>query len=353
MSYRITPADIDTIEPVLVRLWSDNLSMRHPPRDKYLWYYRNNPLGKAAAFILETCNTEGHSDPVGSCGIGPRTIYVQGQPLRGGLYADFTVDKAHRTVLPALMLQRALAEYAQQHFDLAYAYPNDAAVGIFSRIGYGVLGRAGRSVRILRSRDFIARVIPMAPVAAAVSIVADLGLTIRDRILAARGPGVRLEWTADVDSRFDTLFEEVRGRYRIIGERSQAFLRWRFVNRIGVPHRIAALVDGSSGAVRAYGVVAEREHGSVLLADFLARTDDDLGFLLDRLSVTLRSEGYSTVVTYFLGSGRVAATLASHGFRFRNAGKFIVVGTSSSSPVDRAALSNTEDWYLTEADRDN
>ena len=106
--------------------------------------------------------------------------------MTAGLFADFTVDKAHRTVLPALMLQRALAEYAQKHFDVAYAYPNDAAVGIFSRIGYEVLGRAGRYVRVLRSADYLRRAIPMAPVAAAVSVAADLGLNIVDRMFAVR-----------------------------------------------------------------------------------------------------------------------------------------------------------------------
>jgi hypothetical protein len=353
MTYRITQSNSDTREAVLVRLWSDNLSMRHAPRDKYRWYYCNNPLGQAAAFILEKSDTHGVSHPVGSCGIGPRTIYLEGQPLKAGLYADFTVDKAHRTVLPALMLQRALAEYAQQNFDMAYAYPNESAVGIFSRIGYGVLGRAGRYVRVLRSRDFLRRVIPIAPLAALLSIGVDLLLNLRDRLMAARGGGARFEWIGEVDVRFDRLFQGVRSQYRIIGERDQAFLRWRFLERVGISHRIAALVDRTSGAVRAYGVVAEREPGTVLLADFLADTDKDLGHLLDRLAVALRREGYSTVLTYFLGSSRITATLASHGFRFRSAGKFIVLGTSSSSPVERAALSNIEDWYLTEADRDN
>ena len=353
MSYRITRSDIDTIEPVLVRLWSENLSMRHAPRDKYVWYYRNNPLGQAAAFILEKSDADQGAEAVGSCGIGPRAIYVDGRPLTAGLFADFTVDKAHRTVLPALMLQRALAEYAQQQFDVAYAYPNDAAVGIFSRIGYEVLGRAGRYVRVLRSADYLRRAIPMAPVAAAVSVAADLGLNIVDRMFAVRGAGMRLDWVADVDERFDRLFEEVRPQYRIIGDRRQGFLRWRFVNRCGVPHRIAALVDVATGAVHAYGVIAEREPGSALLADFLARTNEDLGILLDRLAVALRREGYSSVRTYFLGSAPVTATLTSHRFRFRNPGKFIVLGAGSSAPAERAALMQVNDWYLTEADRDN
>jgi hypothetical protein len=350
MPYRITQPDVSHLESELVRLWSQNLRMQTAPHSKYLWYYCNNPLGRASTFVVESSDDLA-TQIVGSCGIAPRVVYVHGVPRRAGLLADFTVDKAHRTLLPALMLQRAMAAHAAQNFDFAYAYPNASAVGIFSRIGYQLLGRSGRYVRLLRASRFAHRVIPVKPLADTAGSVADFGLRIVDRVRARRGRSrLRLDLSPRIDERFDRLFESVRGRYTTIGERSAQFLQWRFLDRPGVNGRIAALLD-TAGDVRAYAALTDKEPGTVLLADFLALTLGDLGILLDRLAPVLRDQGYHSVLTYFLGATDVADALTARSYRFRGPGKYIVINSGTS--VTTETLKDTGGWYLTEADRDN
>src|SRR4026209_2583066 len=103
MAYRVHPADPATAQTHVERLWTRNLAMRVEPRHKFQWYYRDNPLGAATAFLLES-DDGGEAAVVGSCGVGPRLLWINGQPVTAGLLADFTVEKAHRTVLPGLML---------------------------------------------------------------------------------------------------------------------------------------------------------------------------------------------------------------------------------------------------------
>jgi hypothetical protein len=339
----------------LVRLWSQNLGMRGNPQDKFDWYYAGNPLGPAAAFFLDHEAPGLSPEVVGCCGIGARTLFYEGTPVGAGLFADFAVQKAHRTVMPALMLQRALCDYARERFPVAYGFPNEAAVGIFGRIGFPLLGRTSRFVRVLRHRPFVERRLPRLP-----RIAARMGGAALDLLTSLRRFGRvpaemrahRLEWTDRVDERFDELWQRVRPRYVLIGDRSAAFLRWRFVDRPGLPSEIATLVD-RAGVLRAYAVVTQKTPGEALIADFLADSDAALQALLERLSPVLRRKGFSAAVTYFLGSKGVGEVLVSAGFAFRNLAKFVVVGTGSGSPLDQSKLLQVSSLYLTEADRDN
>jgi hypothetical protein len=342
-------SDIDAAGPTLVGLWSRNLNMRGDLWNKYTWYYRSNPLGPATAFVLESQTGQ----IVGCCGLGSRILYVDGAPVPSGLFADFAVDKEHRTVMPALMLQRKLCGHVLDVFRLGYAFPNDAAVGIFARIGFPALGRMSRHVKVLRYGVFLDRRAPKF-VASAAGTALDAVTAIGDASGArARARDYRLAWVDDCDARFDRLWEAARRRYRVIGDRSAVFLGWRFVNRLGLRYEIATLQRRESNDIAAYAVVLEREPGSVLIADFLALSDDYLGALLLHVANALRRRGIHSLVTAFLGNRGVLATLASCGFRLRHESKFVVVGSAPDLPVDKTLLAARDQWYLTEADRDN
>lgn len=335
----------------MVRLWTDNLRMRGDPRDKFRWYYSGNPLGPAHAFLLECERESAGRQVVGCCGIGPRLLHARGRALRAALFADFAIDKGHRTVMPALMVQRRITEYTRAEFDTAYAFPNSAAVGVFGRIGYRLLGRAGRYVKLLRHAGFLRRYLRHAGVARAAARVPDALTATAERVRASVLPRrLALQWTRQIDARFDRLADEARHTFPNLGDRSSQFLRWRFTERPGVPSEVAALVDGETGEVRAYAAVVRKVEGVALVADFLGRREEDLANLFRALAPALRERGFDSSVAYFLGDPRVSRLLEEEGFLFRNLAKHVVV---SSGPGLPAELDRVENWYLTEADRDN
>jgi hypothetical protein len=353
MTYRVRRSESSAVEQTLVRLWDDNLQMRGDPREKFEWYYRDNPLGPATAFLLEHASAEGVSQIVGSCGVGSRRVFAAGQPLTAALFADFTVDKAHRTLMPAMILQRALCTYATGSHDFAYAFPNDAAVGIFNRIGLPTIGRARRYVKVLRSASIVRRHVPWGPAATIAGALIDRALHASDVLRGGGRRRYRLEWLDDPDDRFDRFWSRTQPRWKVIGDRSAAFLRWRFTKRPGVPARLAALSARDTGEIHAYAAVVEKDPGEALIADFLASSDEALSMLLARMGPALAKQDYTRAVTYFLGPRHVDDALRRAGFQFRKDAKFVIVGAREGAPVGMDLLGRAEEWYLTEADRDN
>ena len=338
---------------LLAALWTRNLQMRGEPRDKFTWFYQGNPAGAATAFVLRHTADTTASAIVGGCGLGTRNVLVGGRQMTAGLMADFSVDSAHRTVMPALLLQRALCTEALRRYPLAYAFPNAAAVGIFGRIGFQPLGRMRRFVKVLRSAHYLRNRIP-APVAAVAGPPLDLVSRVGEatRVLSPGTRRYQLNWVTDVDDRFDRLWQRVSVQLPFIGVRDSAFLRWRFVTRPGRPGQIAALVD-AAGELQAYAAIIEKQPGMAFLADFLASSDAALSALLNQLVVALRRKPYHAITTVFMGPENIQRVLSASGFQRRGEAKFAVIGKREDQ-ADHAALpSKPEDAYLTEADRDN
>jgi hypothetical protein len=351
-TYAVRRCDATEVRETLTGLWRRNLHMRGDLLDKYRWFYTGSPHGAAQAFVLEA-TTESGRDQVGCCGLGQRNIYVDGALRRAGLLADFAVDDGHRSALPALTLQRALAEYARREFDLTYAYPNDSAIGVLRRVRYTVAGTVARYVRILQSADYVQRHVRPRPIASLVAAAADGVRSLGERQQAWRHGRLRFEWLEDADSRFDALQERARAPYRLIADRSQQFLRWRFTRRPGVAAQYAVITDPRTDDLAAYAVIIEKDPGAAIVADFLAATLGDLRALVRRLWPELRRKRFKTATAFFLGSPAVAAALVEAGFTPRPGAKSVVVTAGESGLVDQAALSATDAWYLTEADRDN
>jgi hypothetical protein len=351
MKYSVTHIDDPAErEETLFRLWSGSqLHATDDPRHKYRWFYCDNPVGPATAYFL----TEESSGAVGCCGLGSRLVWIDGSPKPVGLFADFAVEPAHRTAMPALILQRALCSGAQQRYPLTYGFPNAAAVGIFKRIGFPLLGTMSRYVRVLRHATFVKRVVPFAPLANVLGGLLDVGARLRDRARSVvRRSGHRLEWLSAPDARFTQCFERARGRHRFISDRSADTLRWRFTQRPGRPSEFAVLL-GADDAVLAYAAIRPKEGGVALIADFLAVDGEALGELLFLLLRALRRRGFESMMTFFLGPPWIEAILLAHGFVLRESAKFVAVGAGAGLSVPDDDLTRVTDWYLTEADRDN
>jgi len=333
---------------LLVDLWKRNLQMRGNPRDKFDWYYRSNPVGPADAFLLDHVDG-GTSTVVGCCGIGRRQMFIDGTPIVAGLFADFAVDKEHRTTLPALKLQRALCDYGLTHYPLTYGFPNEAAVGLFGRIGFPVIGRMSRYVRVLRFSPYLQKRAPQ-PLARLAAMPLDTASLVYHGARLTRRRQA-LAWIADVDDRFDELAADVRTRYRLLGDRSKAFLRWKYVTRPNAGAAIATLVDGDR--LEAYAVVVNKEPGVAMIADFLGRSPEATGDLFIRLASALRRRGFASAATVFLGDAAIAAALARAGYSLRGPGKFVVAAAGRESAIDATATQEPGGLYFTDADRDN
>ena len=87
----------------LERLWDANLTLESHPADKFGWLYAEAPVVPATVFVLRADGAA-----VGTAGVGVRRFQLGADVGEAGLLADLAVDKAHRSVGPALALVRAV-----------------------------------------------------------------------------------------------------------------------------------------------------------------------------------------------------------------------------------------------------
>jgi hypothetical protein len=319
---------------VITGLWARTLAQPGDLRAYFRWYYEDNPLGAATCFLLYSDTGEA----VGCAGLGRRTFYQAGRPLQAALLGDFAVLPQHRTLMPALLLQRAVRGHARGAFDLAYGFPNQQALPVVRRVGFQPVGVMGRYVRPLRHGPVLARHLPALPFPAAFGRALDLGAAAA-RALRGRSRGrARLDWLDDFDARFDRLWAAEHRRHPLIADRGAAFLRWRFSRKPGERFAIAALLIDD--ALAAYAVL-QWEGQRVHLRDLFG-TAPGLELLLLRLQSELYRAGAEAISVRFLGADWLVALLRRAGFRPREADRAVVFDPPPAA----------DQLYITDADED-
>ena len=349
--YTVKRSDPKSAADDLLRLWRDNLSVLDDVRQKFDWTYYDGPERPSEVYLLAS-DADGAARIVGTAAVGIRRFQMGERVGRAALLADLAVDRAHRTLLPALMLVREIRSDALASFDLIYGFPNKYAQGVFRRVGYKELGTMTRYVRVLRHTPYVARVLrlPLLPRLGGPLIdLATLGRRVPAMFKINRT--CRLGWLPDVDERFDRLWEEARSDYRRIGHRGSAFLRWRFLRHPSSRFAVAALIRRDREASLAAYAIVQRDGGVAHIADLFGRTGD-LGDLLDLMIGSLWRQGVASISFWFLGSGRVVRLLTERGFKKRESTRSVVFEAGASLTAEGADLADVEGWHLTEGDED-
>jgi hypothetical protein len=351
--YAVRAAEPTSVAADVTALLARNLGAScTDPQGRLEWFYLAGPFGPGVAHVLEhrEATDGGSALPVGCMGLGVRRYWYRGRPLDVAVFGDLAVDQRHRSLGPAMMLQRATRAYAQEHFDLCLGYPNAKARPVVLRLGFRELGGMGRWVVPLRFAAQIGRRLPAATSAAAGFVLdAVAGALWRGRRLLARGR-YQLEEADEPDARFDRLADEARALFPITAVRASDFLRWRFLRQPGrAPCRFYNLI-GPDGALAAYAAV-ERDGGIAKLRDLFGRDADAIGLLLDTLLPRLRRAGADAAWFSTIGPRWLEGLLVKRGFVQRES-RSVVVDWGRSPPDPAQTLLDSTRWYLTEADED-
>jgi hypothetical protein len=264
-----------------------------------------------------------------------------GRAVDAGLLADFAVMASHRSLLPALTLQKAVRRLGLQRHAFIYGMPNPKAVPVLKRLGYAVLGRLVRHVRVVRHEDYLARRLPRALARAAAPFL-DVAAGLADRVRAGRGHAWR--WSEAPDERFDALFASIAPAHRCIAVRDTGFLRWRFVEQPGSTCRFLLFERVVDRSLAGYAV-CERDGAVLHVRDFLAPTEH-LPTLMAAVCVAARQSGASSVSVESGSADAVARALARAGFSPRSERPVYGVAGEGVAGEDLDA------WFLTAADED-
>jgi len=344
MSYRVLEADLHHDRATVLDLWKQNLPGASPER--YAWLYES---GSATGWTVHSAE----GDVVGAAGLMARWIKVFDEVLAAGQAIDLNVQENHRTIGPALGLQRALTGMVKQdRIDFLYSFPNPQSEPVQRRVGFQVLDHLGRWARPLRFGETLRSWVGHPLLQKMPSALVDPCLYLRSpETFYRRRADVRVHVTDHFDGRFDALWKTASPRFPVVGERTSAYLTWRFRQCPDACYRVLCL-SNAEDELLAY-LVYHRRGGMVHVGDFFFADIGHLEQLLGEFLRLMRSEKAEAIIAIYLGSSEVCRTLKRFGFWQRPCTwKTLLYVDRQPLGEQRDGMFDRENWHLTQADID-
>ncbi|MGE5612013.1 MAG: hypothetical protein ACM359_22390 [Bacillota bacterium] len=350
--YRVIQADIERDREAILDVWRRNLAEYFTPGQenaKFAWYYQNNPYGSGRCWLL--LKTPG-DHVIGATGLGLRRISIAGTPQLVGLASDLAVDREHRTLLPALMLQRAALTSLQKDLAFIYGLPNPKATSVLHRVGYQSPGSLVRYAKVLNLERYLQNIGPLRLLARGAAAVLNPALRLASAETWRRPCNHNLCELPQFDDRFDDLWQRASSASPLIGHRTREFLRWRYTQCPLLQYRILALLDQHQDRLLGYLVCYNANPHELTIADILAdgpqRTLDDL--LAQSISFA-RTHRFHVVYCRLFGSPRMQELLARFGFRRRQAETPLVIALGRDGSPSLSA-DQIQQWHFLLGDED-
>ena len=310
------------------------------------WLYSNNPAGAALVCVMHHNQSQAE---VGLIAIVRRQIWTRSGIASVGMFCDLVIDKAHRTLGPALKLMEvAIAAADENQIQRVDSLPSPSSVVLFKRLPKTQEGSIGVFRRYFDWNPQFASRLPK-PLALVVSNVVGLldaiSLRVKDAIRRCFFITREPEYFS---SEYDELWASSRTNYDEIGVRDSQFLNWRFGEGANYAHKIFAIYSRDGEKVVGYIAYREIENNSVLISDFLCRNS---GFsersLINAFCFHAYKNGYKKISVLFCGNKKTIRNLMLTGF-IRVGSEAIHSRYSSHSNLS-LKLSRT---HLTRADQD-
>ncbi len=291
---------------------------------RYQWLYRENPFGKARAWIA--CDKNDHA--IGMAALFPRDIYCAGAVVPGCVLGDLCVAPEQRTLGPALQLQRACLRPVQAgEFAIAYDFPSQTMLAIYKHLGIEPIVQSVRMAKVLRA-DRISGQLKVEGVSRALVSTANFVLGLEDRASAAPA---KVEFSVHeglCGPEYSELAEEVGASLADCTVRSAEYLNWRYKRHPHVEYEFLTARRGNQ--LLAYCVFTQSLDNATV-AEFFGKADDRvLMSLLRKLAALLRKRGVATLSLPMSSNDPRTRLLRRVGFRAREAVPVLVLGRRRS-----------------------
>src|SRR5437773_3037717 len=345
MVIAIRQADLVGDRQVVLDLVRDNLT-DEATVERYEWLYRKNPDGDGKAWIA---SDEASGETVGIASAYPRLMQVAGEQVTCWNLGEFAVSASHRSLGPALRLQRAcLGPVLEGTVAFSYDNPNEGFLAVYRRLGIPVTAQVARYLKPLRVDRRLARWIRSRMIARPLSLLGNGLLRLRDVPLRV---GRRFEirpHEGPFDMRITHLHERVSRRYTVYGGRRAEYLNWRY--RENPLHRSQVLTAWYKGEMAGYVVFHHR-----LVDGYITdlSTEELPGLPLELLAAsveTLRRVGAFTVSAWAIPGSPLVTVLRGAGF-FQMKGYPLVVCTKPGGPLE-GLVTEAGNWFVTRGDSD-
>jgi len=312
---------------------------------RFSWLYRNNPDGPACSwFVLQGSSNQ----VVGAASIFPRSMWIGTQLKLCGQVGDFAISASHRSLGPALLLQRASFEPVDQG-KLAFCYdcpPHRAGMSTFVRLGIQPNCRVDRYALPLRVDTRLRKQFGSSLALAARA--GNLFLRLQRRpSLSKRSNDIEVcEHNGTFGDEFSLLDSAVTGPNVIRGQRSAAHLNWRY--KEDPLHQYRVLTARRRGNLIGFAVF--RLVGEIVTVMDLFGTElKETAFAL-LAAIVERFEKSHETIEAFLSEGHelVNVFLEMH-FRLRSEAAQVVAYAKSQAEVSEF-LKRSPNWSFNQVE---
>ena len=343
-AYSVVVANVMADGEKIRSLWLAGMNAMTSCEAKFDWYYQRNPNGAPdILFLLHN----GNADTVGVAAVGHRRMRLNNVMLLTAVTVDFVVRPEHRTLFPALLLQKEVCRRALQMHHVVWGLPNLYATAVFSRAGYQLVGQMVRYARVLRSTEYLAR--HLSP------LISRVAGTIVDWILLGifvwRKPRARsylTKWQQRPDARFDDLWQRSAAPNQLMGVRDEQYLTWRFGDFLLRAYSFFTLASAEDQRLIGYAV-CEIDQQTLHVRDFLIDPNiaGAAAYLWHSLVKEAYRKGLTSLSVEFHGGELLQKELTDAGLSARDQRPLYAALAKESLP-----LLQGRQWYLTCADVD-
>lgn len=316
--YEVVPADLEHAREDAVRVWASTIGWPGRQGEMYDAYYRGCPAGTPLLMFLR--HRPG-GEVVGTLGVCPRRVAVDGREVRAGVLSHFCVVRGHRRIKPPAKLFRATIDACRGRFQVIYGMPRTAGLDAFGKL-HGVAPDhfVSRRVKLLRFRGYARRVVP-GPLAALAGGALDLAAGIPDAVHGF-GDTLTAEWIGKVHPEMPGLWRAAPAGGAWNASRDEATLHWRFDRLPSLQRRYLLLRERGSGALVAWFACDTNffdEH-ILVVQDFWGAGSPGLvdAAMLRHLCREVRALGFDAVEVRLAGPDLLLAPWRHGGFMERN-----------------------------------
>ena len=351
--YVVVSADLEKDRQVIIDLWRRNLADVNHLDEKYDWHFLNNPFGPGQIWILKA-----DGQPIGTTSLGMRPLKLKGTVAIAGVACDLAVNKDHRFLQPALMLQRALISSAHAGIQIVYGVPNSGAASVMKFVGYREFCCVHRYAKVLRVSHYLQRFGKLGAVGPFIGRMADQGFAALQSFGQRKDSSVA-QVLPCFDERFDELWSRVGSEHPALTVRDRRFLNWRYHECPLRQYKTLGLLAQDQSKILGY-LIYYIEDASALCVDMLAPGGaEDVDSLLSSWAALAWNDGLASL-SVSCSDGALSANLVRHGFsrrsvvpaskphRTRRHEKCKTLFTHERRSAAKPAIAAS--WYYTEGD---
>lgn len=289
--YTIIEADVTNNEKDILSILISNLNGQS--QERYLWNYKKCPYGDAKCWLTkeEISNTF-----VGSGALFSRKILIKGHKVYVGIAGDFVIEKKHRSLGPALKLQKTIQESIERNnLSFIYGIPNKLSEMLFLKIGYKKVGEFKRFVKIIKAEYKTKKNLQPSFLTKLFSEVINFIIKfVSKETNYKKSLNYSIEMPNYFDGRFDRLWEKIPKESKIIGERTSEFLNWRYKHSPDKFYKIFCLV-GLEENILGYIIYHILENMCYISDISFIASEGVLDSLLAEFSLFSRRSGFGSI----------------------------------------------------------